>query len=456
MKKLYTLLFAVLASSTISNAAIVNGTCGDNLTWSLNTDDSTLVISGTGAMYNYDWNSPWSGYSEDIKYVTIGEGVTTIGSTAFRDHIHMQQCSLPSTLTSIGNEAFCFCFQLINVEIPASCTYIDGSGAFNLVPNVVTQNESLLQDCGARSINGYVEGYFVYADSSKKSLRACSSAASGEIILDDAIWRIEYMAFAECRDITYIHFGRHLKSIGEWALNGCIGLEGFQFGEELEKIGSAAFGNCFGLKYVYFPNSLVSVGDFAIGNCPVLRTIHLGNSLSSIGSQFFDYCPSIDTIYATMPTPPVLDNTDFAETNLPNVKCYVPYESLSLYQKAPIWKEMDLRAIEEPEPEPETEEVNCNIRYVDKNSSLVSSEQLTFHVPEAPVFEGFTFLRWEFVGGAMSEGLTIQAVYQANTPTSAQEVYTNPSNPAQKLIREGNVYILKGDKVYTVTGQEVR
>ena len=453
--KFFTLLFAIFASTTFSHAAIVNGTCGDNLIWSLNIDDSTLVISGTGAMYDYDWNSPWSGYLEDIKYVTIEEGVTTIGRTAFRDHIHMQKCSLPSTLTSIGNEAFCFCFQLIDVEIPTSCTYIDGSGTFNLVSNVVTQNESLLKDCGARSINGYVEGYFVYADSSKKSLRACSSAASGEIILDDAIWRIEYMAFAECRDITYIHFGRHLKSIGEWALNGCIGLEGLQFGEELEEIGTAAFGNCFGLKYVYFPNSLVSVGDFAIGNCPVLRTIHLGNSLAYIGSQFFDYCPNIDTIYATMPTPPALDNTDFAETNLPNVKCYVPYESLSLYQQAPIWKEMDLRVIDEPEPGTLPE--NFSVNYLDRNKQVLKTEKATLILPVAPTITGFTFLKWIIIGGDLFDGINIQAVYTPNTPSSASEVYTNPANPAQKLLRNGNIYILTDDsRTYTLTGQHIQ
>lgn len=455
MKKTINLLIAFMASVTIANAEVYNGTCGAALTWSLNTEDSTLVISGTGAMYDYDWNSPWSGYLEDIKYVTIEEGVTTIGKTAFRDHIHMQKCSLPSTLTSIGNEAFCFCFQLIDVEIPASCTYIDGYGAFNLVPNVVTQNESLLKESGARSINGYVEGYFVYADSSKKSLRACSSAASGEIILDDAIWRIEYMAFAECEDITYIHFGRHLKSIGEWALNGCIGLEGLQFGEELEELGSWAFGNCFGLKYVYFPNSLVSVGDFAIGNCPVLRTIHLGNSLTSIGSQFFDSCPDIDTIYATMPTPPALDNTDFAATDLPNVKCYVPYESLSLYQQAPIWKEMDLRVIDEPEQGTLPEDFSVN--YLDKNEQIINTEVATLTLPVAPTISGFTFLKWVVIAGDLKDGINIQAVYEADTPTSAPAVYTNPSNPAQKLLRNGNVYILTDDsRTYTLTGQPVK
>jgi hypothetical protein len=94
---------------------------------------------------------------------------------------------------------------------------------------------------------------------------------------------------------------------------------------------------------------------------------------------------------------------------------------------------------------------------VDKNAELVFNEQLTFHVPEAPEFDGFTFLRWEFVGGAISDGLTIQAVYKADAPTSAPEIVINPSNPAQKLIRNGSVYILTDDsRTYTLTGQQVK
>lgn len=331
-----------------------SGTCGaegDNLTWTLSCD-SVLTISGTGAMYEYYWNTPWMEYKDEVRYVIVEEGVTTIGATAFRDFIHLRQCSLPSTLISIGEEAFCFCFQLMSVDIPQSCTTISGWGAFNLVPNVNIQDESIAKNCAARSINGYVEGYFVYADKSKRSLRACSSIAKGYVALDDAIERIEYMAFAQCEEITNLQFGSHLQYIGEWSLNGCIGLEGLRFQEGLKEIASNAFGNCFGLQYVYLPNSLTTLGDFAIGNCPVLRTIHLGDSLRNVGSQIFDSCQGIDTIYATMTTPPVLDNTAFAASNLPGITCYVPKASLSLYQQAPVWSSMNLKAIGSFDPEP--------------------------------------------------------------------------------------------------------
>lgn len=108
-------------------------------------------------------------------------------------------------------------------------------------------------------------------------------------------------------------------------------------------------------------------------------------------------------------------------------------------------------------PEPLVlEEVNCNVRYLDKNAAELSSEVLTFHVPEAPAIDGFTFLRWEFVAGDMADGLTIRAVYKPNDDTTdlPSEIQV-PGNKAMKLVRDGNVYILKGDQVFTIHGQRV-
>ena len=50
----------------------------------------------------------------------------------------------------------------------------------------------------------------------------------------------------------------------------------------------------------------------------------------------------------------------------------------------------------------------------------------------------------------------LQAVYEAKDPTNAPEVYINPANAAQKLIREGNIYILRDNKTYTINGQQVQ
>ena len=88
------------------------------------------------------------------------------------------------------------------------------------------------------------------------------------------------------------------------------------------------------------------------------------------------------------------------------------------------------------------------------NDSEIYRQTLTIKVPSAPTIAGFTFLYWQPVAEPITNEITIQAIYEANTPTSA-EVYTNPANPVQKLLRNGQVYILQDGKTYTITGQKL-
>ncbi len=48
-------LLAVLIPCTASAEIIDSGTCGENLTWTLD-DAGTLTISGSGAMNNYQYS----------------------------------------------------------------------------------------------------------------------------------------------------------------------------------------------------------------------------------------------------------------------------------------------------------------------------------------------------------------------------------------------------------------
>ena len=54
------------------------------------------------------------------------------------------------------------------------------------------------------------------------------------------------------------------------------------------------------------------------------------------------------------------------------------------------------------------------------------------------------------------DGIILHAIYTTNTPTSAPMVYTNPTNPAQKLIRNGSIYILTDDHTFSITGQALK
>ena len=61
------LLFCfVVQPAEVQAATVKSGTCGTNLTWTLD-DTGTLTISGTGYMRNYDDDDPpWYDYTDSV------------------------------------------------------------------------------------------------------------------------------------------------------------------------------------------------------------------------------------------------------------------------------------------------------------------------------------------------------------------------------------------------------
>ena len=107
----------------------VYGTCGDNLTWTLDSN-GLLTISGTGDMDDYDSGSdPWYKHGAQIKKVVISDGVNSIGDNAFSDCYNLTSVTIPASVTSIGAWAFEDCSGLTSVTIGNGVTAI-GEGAF--------------------------------------------------------------------------------------------------------------------------------------------------------------------------------------------------------------------------------------------------------------------------------------------------------------------------------------
>ncbi len=94
---------------------IATGTCGDNLTWGFNESTDTLIISGTGRMYDYYNNAPWKSYQYKIKKVIINDGVTKIGDYAFNYCTDLTSVIIPYSVNWVYFNAFGYCSNLTDV-----------------------------------------------------------------------------------------------------------------------------------------------------------------------------------------------------------------------------------------------------------------------------------------------------------------------------------------------------
>ncbi len=116
-----------------ANDALMSGICGaagDNLLWELRSD--TLLISGNGLMVDFPTYdaAPWVPHKDNIRYIVIQEGVTSVGNYAFWRSENLLNVDIPSSLTYIGQNSFEDCISLQSVIVPENVTYI-GYGAFH-------------------------------------------------------------------------------------------------------------------------------------------------------------------------------------------------------------------------------------------------------------------------------------------------------------------------------------
>ena len=117
-KKIFTLIMGLLLTA-LGAAAQNSGNLTPSLQWNYNAGTKTLTITGTGAMPDYTayGDQPWVAFREQIKSVTIENGVTKIGSCAFFFCEALQSIALPAALSKIGDYAFNRCTALTVFEV---------------------------------------------------------------------------------------------------------------------------------------------------------------------------------------------------------------------------------------------------------------------------------------------------------------------------------------------------
>ncbi len=220
--------------------------------------------------------------------VTVPEGVTSIGDSAFSWCESLKSITIQEGVTSIGNGAFRDCESLTEINVS------DKNTVYASVDGVLFKKD--LKELIACP-NGRTGNYTIPEGVTSIGVGAfnfCSSLKS--ITIPDGITSIGNDAFWSCTSLTCITLPESLTNIGECAFGVCTSLTSITLPDSLTSIGAYAFQDCKGLTSITLPDSVTSIGDDAFRGCQSLTSITIPNSVTSIGDRAFRYCRSLTNI----------------------------------------------------------------------------------------------------------------------------------------------------------------
>lgn len=224
---------AVLLSALggLNVSAAESGKCGEKLEWSFS--GSTLVISGKGAMNNYDEQNkaPWYDFREEITTVILPKGLESIGVLAFYDCTALKAVVIPEGVTIINNKAFYNCTALKTVTMPNSLKTI-GKAAFF--------------DCGKLAFVTLPQGLEKIGD---KAFYLCRSLVT--LTIPETVENLGEQAFAYCESLLSVDIKAKIDEIPAWCFYGCTSLMEIKLSSTVKQVDSYAFGRCNSLNTIY-------------------------------------------------------------------------------------------------------------------------------------------------------------------------------------------------------------
>lgn len=309
--------------SNVFNSKCV--TISDNVRYAGNSTNNYFVLLGPQ-------------YHNSTTY-TLNQNTKIIAGAAFNDCQSVKSITVPTGVTSIGDEAFANCPSLEHIYIPTTVLHI-GTGVFDNCPKLNYMSYDNAYYLGWR--DDYDNAVVVLVKAKSETITSCNVQDNTRIICANAFKDCELenvklpsvpgfhleigdRAFYGCgwltstgtediipRNTTYIgeqafYYCRSLKgtltipnsvkSIGNGAFEECTGIERVVIEENsIEVIPDVLFYHCTAIQSVTITAEITSIGDYAFSDCTALNSITIPLTVSSIGDSAFSGCTALETV----------------------------------------------------------------------------------------------------------------------------------------------------------------
>ena len=174
-------------------------------------------------------------------------GTIIICDEVFRCCEILQEITLPSSVTVIGNEAFSGCWNLKGINVAES----------NKVYKAI---DGVLYTKDLKTIICYPQG------------------KDEKFVIPSSVTSIGDYAFSNCNKLQEITLPPGVTSIGNGAFNNCCYLQKITLPSSVTNIGDGVFEWCINLQEITLPSGVTSIGDVSFEWCRNLREINVAES----------------------------------------------------------------------------------------------------------------------------------------------------------------------------------
>ncbi|MGN0654617.1 MAG: leucine-rich repeat protein [Oscillospiraceae bacterium] len=231
----------------------------------------------------------------DLKSVKLPSSVKSIGVRAFDDCRNLESINIPSGVTSIGDDAFNCCYDLNDITIPKSVTYI-GANAFDYSTVIKGYKGSYAISYAMANDLPYAFVDGTDAENTVKGTEA--SGFSWSLNKKTGVLKISgkgKMPDPETTDLKWkeqqayvrkVILSSGITSISNGMFSG-YPMEEISIPEGVTEIGDYAC-SYSSLKKVSIPDSCKKLGSYSFGRCENIKSIAIGSGLKNIETDTFE------------------------------------------------------------------------------------------------------------------------------------------------------------------------